>query len=278
MISCEEYTKFQKDTLKTLLSVVDYAPKLVVIQVDDDYASSKYIKWKKFDCEYVGIQFEHKHIDSTITDQYELEKIIQDYNNDSSVTGIIIQLPIPKKYDLDRLQGCIDRIKDVDGFRKDSYWEPCTARGVISWIKYNKIELAGKVVAVLNRSPIVGRPLIDMLIDESATVICCNSHTADIQEHVRNADIVITATGKPKMINEYWFRYPYSTELIIDVGINYDEETHKTCGDVDYEALKDFYGLYVTPVPGGVGLLTRTALLHNIVRAQYIQNEWNTKY
>lgn len=275
-ISCQDYTKQRKQDMKNLISGFESIPHLAIVQVDDNFASSKYIKWKKKDCDDVGIVWEYIHIKSNETSQREFEYVLKGLNATSYIHGIIIQLPIPDKYNLDKLQNCIDPIKDVDGFRKDSYFKPCTAQGIVDWIKFNNYSLRGKTVAVLNRSKIVGKPLIDMFINEDATVICCNSHTPNIQEIVRDSDVVVTATGKPHMINRDWFRYPYTTELLIDVGINYDEETGKTCGDVLYDSVKDLYGCYVTPVPGGVGLLTRLALLNNLIRAYYIQNDWNT--
>lgn len=257
MISCKDYVAYAKGELKEKIKELKDKPRLVVIQVDNDSASNSYIKGKRKDCEEVGIEFVHYQVDSRIISQSTLEDIVYDFSYNHLVNGVIIQLPIPEKYDLERLKNCIVPNKDVDGFRKDSDFKPCTPKGIIDWLEFNEINLQGKDVVVIGRSDIVGKPLVNMFIEKGATVTCCNSKTENIKYYTRNADIVVSAIGKPKYFNSKYFK---QGQIIIDVGINRDENG-KLCGDVDG---KYIYNSYVTPVPGGVGLLTRTSLLQNV--------------
>ena len=263
--SCKEYVEIRKKTLKEEISKFKRKPCLVVIQVDDDPASTSYIKGKKKDCEEVGIVCEHIHINSEEVREGVLACVIGGYGVADNVDGIIIQLPIPDKYNLDRLLENIPAAKDVDGFRRDSCFKPCTPKGIMDWLDYNKVELSGKDVCVIGRSNIVGKPLVNMMIDAGATVACCNSKTKDLKYYTRNADIVVSAIGKAKYFDSTYFK---QGQIIVDVGINRDENG-KLCGDVDG---KYVYDSYVTSVPGGVGLLTRNALIENVVTAYKLQN------
>lgn len=266
--SCKEYAEIRKKKLKEEVSKFKRKPCLVVIQIDCDPASNSYIKGKKKDCEEVGIEFIHAHVNSEMSSQIDLQNLIKAYCEDeSNVDGIIIQLPIPDKYNLYKLLECIHPEKDVDGFRKDSCFKPCTPKGIMDWLDYNEIDLVGKDVCMIGRSEIVGRPLVNMMIDKGATVTCCNSKTKDLDWYTNGANIIISAIGKPKYLDSAYF-WDNSGEIIIDVGINRDENG-KICGDVDKEKLR--YS-YVTPVPGGVGLLTRNTLLENVVAAYKLQN------
>lgn len=266
-ISCQEYAKSMKETIKTLIEHTDKKPKLIIIQIDNDEASNRYTKWKKADCKEVGIICEHRHLSSFHYSQTDLEKYVSFINEDDRVHGIIIQLPIPKQYDLERLQNCISPIKDVDGFRRDSMHKPCTAQGIKDWLDANDYNLEGKEVVVLNRSKIVGKPFVDIAIESGATVTCCNSKTRFPEKHIRTADLVVSAIGKPKFFDATDF--DYGVEIVVDVGINTDEN-EKLCGDINREDVTAEYpNIYVTPVPGGVGLLTRVALLTNTMNAFY---------
>ena len=259
--SCKEYVEVRKKELKKQISKFKRKPCLVVIQVDNDPASNSYIKGKKKDCEEVGIEFIHSHIDSERVSQIDLQNLIKAYcEEESNVDGIIIQLPIPDKYNLNKLLECIPPEKDVDGFRKDSCFKPCTPKGIMDWIDYNNVDLSGKDVCVIGRSNIVGKPLVNMMIEKGATITCCNSKTKDLKYYTRNADIVVSAIGKAKYFDSTYFK---KEQIIIDVGINHDENW-KLCGDVDN---KYIYNSYVTPSPGGVGLITREKLLENTVCA-----------
>lgn len=274
MISCKEYVQKRKSELQRELLTFSKKPQLVVIQIDNDPASDSYIKGKKNDCVELGVQFMHLHIDSKIHDQKYLEKCIRSFAANKAINGIIIQLPIPDKYDLNSLLNCIPKEKDVDGFRKDSCFNPCTPNGIIHWLKYNKYDFVGKDAVVLGRSEIVGKPLTNMLINEGATVTCCNSHS-DLSLYLPYADIVFSAIGKSKYINSNsfdCFENDTRQKVIVDIGINRDK-SGKLCGDVNSEDIKNnLPNVYVTPVPNGVGLLTRLALLENVIEAYKLQH------
>lgn len=272
MISCKDYVEKRKETLKSKAEKLNRKPCLVVVQIGNDTASNSYIKGKKKDCDEIGVKMIHHHIMNEELSQKEVENIIEQYNADDSVDGIIIQLPIPEKYNKYRLQRCISPSKDVDGFRKNSWHKPCTPKGIMDWLKYNHVDLEGKEVVVIGRSEIVGKPLVNMMIEQGATVTCCNSKTEDLLMHTEYADIVVSAIGKPKFLGIEYFM---PDQLIIDVGINRDEDG-KLCGDINPEGLSAM-GVYVTPVPRGVGLLTRLALLENVVSAYHKRRKYDEK-
>ena len=265
MISCKEYAQRKKEELKARVDAMYRTPFLAVVQIGNDEASNSYIKGKKKDCEEVGIEFGHLHIPRYgKMSEEELIHVIKRLDRDNGIDGIIIQLPIPDKYDVEKLQNCISPEKDVDGFRRDSCFKPCTPKGIMDWLDYNNYDLEGKDVVVAGRSKIVGKPLVNMLIDRGATVTCINSKTKHPVQHTFRSELFISAIGKP----EHWIDDDfYRTEVIIDVGINRNGDG-KLCGDVDREMFDgEAYGTYVTPVPGGVGLLTRVALLENVVES-----------
>jgi methylenetetrahydrofolate dehydrogenase (NADP+)/methenyltetrahydrofolate cyclohydrolase len=273
MISCKEYVELKKEQLKEQISTFNGKPKLCVIQIGDNQASNSYIKGKKKDCEEVGIEFEHIHIkDYERTSEDDIILILDTLNVDSNINGIIIQLPIPEKYDVEKLQKHISPEKDVDGFRKDSLFKPCTPKGIVDWLKYNNFDFVGKNAVVIGRSNIVGKPLCNMLIEEGSTVTCCNSKTKSITRFTYNADLVVSAIGKPKYFNKFDFN---GVGIVVDVGINRDEDG-KLCGDVDPEGFeKSLSDTYLTPVPGSIGLTTRLVLTENVVEAYKIQNNIN---
>ncbi len=189
IVSCKDYVEIKKKELKEEIRHFNRKPVLAVIQIDNDQASNSYIKGKQKDCDEIGIEMRHVNIHSNIAEQKEVEGIIKVIVN-SDADGIIIQLPIPDKYDLDRLQHLIPPEKDVDGFRRDSCFKPCTPKGIIDWMEYNNFEFKGKDCCVLGRSKIVGLPLTNMLIEKGATVTCCNSTTPSTEYYTRNADYV----------------------------------------------------------------------------------------
>lgn len=268
IISCKDYVEIKKKKLKEEIQHFNRKPVLAVIQIDNDQASNSYIKGKQKDCDEIGIEMRHVNIYSNVAGQKEVECIIKDIVN-SDVDGIIIQLPIPDKYDLNQLQNLIPPEKDVDGFRRDSCFKPCTPKGIIDWMEYNNFEFKGKDCCVLGRSKIVGLPLTNMLIEKGATVTCCNSTTQYVELYTEKADYIFSATGKPKYFNfSYFSNY---CELIVDIGVNRDKE-NKLCGDVNMDSFGEYLNnTYITPVPGGVGLLTRVSLMQNVVDAYKIQ-------
>lgn len=268
IVSCKDYVEIKKKELKEEIKHLDKKPVLAVIQIDDDQASNSYIKGKQKDCDEIGIEMRHVNIYSNTTEQKEVECIIKDIAN-SDANGIIIQLPIPDKYDLERLQNLIPPEKDVDGFRRDSYFKPCTPKGIIDWMEYNDFEFEGKDCCVLGRSKIVGLPLTNMLIEKGATVTCCNSTTPSTWYYTRNVDYAFSAVGVPNYFD--FSDFQDFCELVVDIGINRDENG-KLCGDVNNaEFESSLNDTYVTPVPGGVGLLTRLALMQNTLNAYKIQ-------
>lgn len=265
MVDILDYFERRKEELKEEVTKLYRKPKLVVFQIGDDRASSIYVKNKEKLCDEIGLDFEHVHIEEhkEIERNYTLLEILEK-SMDSSVDGVILQLPIPEKYNLDRLQKAIYLDKDVDGFRIGSEFTPCTPKGILDWLDYNNYELEGKNVTVIGRSKIVGKPLVNLLIDRGVTVTCCNSKTKDLRKHTCNADIVISAVGKAKFLDSSYFT---NTELVIDVGINRDENG-KLCGDIDYqEVTSNLENIYVTRVPNGVGKLTVLSLIENTIEA-----------
>jgi methylenetetrahydrofolate dehydrogenase (NADP+)/methenyltetrahydrofolate cyclohydrolase len=264
MVSCKDYVAIRREELKNEIASFDRAPHLAVVQVGNDPASDVYIRNKKKECKYVGIEFTHINLpgDVKISDVMRILLVLSD--NDC-IDGIMLQLPLPKHLnaDVDVLLNFIAHKKDVDGFNHYSDFDPCTPKGIMNYLKYNNVELEGKRVVMVGRSKIVGIPLVNMMIKDGATVTCCNSKTECLDEITREAHIVISAIGKPKYFGSKYFNHD---QIIIDVGINRDENG-KLCGDVDYDRVMNIYRSYVTPVPGGVGKLTVCALLENVVEA-----------
>lgn len=270
MISCKEYVEKRKEILKNKVDKIKDKPCLVVVQIGNDEASNAYIKGKKKDCAEISIKMIHEHIMDDSLTQEEVENIIRQYDADDTVDGIIVQLPIPDKYNKNKLQKCIRPSKDVDGFRKNSWYRQCTPLGIMKWLKYNKINLASKNVVVIGRSDIVGKPLTNMMIENGATTTCCNSKTDNLKYYTQNADIVVSAIGKPKYFDSTYFK---QGQIIVDVGINRDEGG-RLCGDVDRRYI---YDSYVTPVPSGIGIVTRIQLMENVVSAYYKRRKYNEK-
>ncbi|MFR5022735.1 MAG: tetrahydrofolate dehydrogenase/cyclohydrolase catalytic domain-containing protein [Mediterraneibacter gnavus] len=268
IVSCKDYVEIKKKELKEEIRHFNRKPVLAVIQIDNNQASNSYIKGKQKDCDEIGIEMRHVNIYSNVVGQKGVECIIKDIAK-SDADGIIIQLPIPDKYDLDRLQHLIPPEKDVDGFRKGSCFKPCTPKGIIDWMEYNDFEFKGKDCCVLGRSKIVGLPLTNMLIEKGATVTCCNSTTPSTWYYTRNADYAFSAVGVPNYFD--FSDFQDFCELVVDIGINRDENG-KLWGDVNNAGFESSLNdTYVTPVPGGVGLLTRLALMQNTLNAYKIQ-------
>ena len=204
----------------------------------------------------------HKYPEDDCNSLYDDIKTIDGDMTDNDISGgIFLQLPVPEFIDLNKAIYSISPWYDVDGFTQDSMYEPCTPSGIMDWLKANKINLCGKNVCIIGRSDIVGKPLAKMMTDKNATVTLCHSKTVNLEEHMKIADIIVAAVGKAKFI--YDIDLP-RRPIIIDVGINRDENG-KLCGDVDYNNMLDTCE-YITSVPGGVGLLTRVALLKNITK------------
>ena len=235
-------------------------PTLAVFQIGNNEASTRYIRNKKKDCEEVGINFEWYYYPVEITTE-ELVQEIKDMND--YVDGLIVQMPLPDHIDEMAIKLAIDPKKDVDGFHPNSRFRPCTPTGIIDYLidgcGYN---FEGKNVTIFGRSDIVGKPLADMLLELDATVTLCHSKTRNAWDHINTADLIISAVGKAGFLNCYAIHVP-----VVDVGINFDENG-KLVGDCFNTENRD-----VTPVPGGVGLLTRVALLENTLLAALLRRK-----
>lgn len=243
---------------------------LAVILVGNDPASTVYVGNKKKACEYIGVKSLSYELPET-TSESELLELIDKLNKDNSVNGILVQLPLPKTIDEDKVIKAIDPSKDVDGFHPVSVGSlligqkgflPCTPAGIIQLLKRSNIDIAGKECVVVGRSNIVGKPMGVLLLRENGTVTICHSKTADLKSVCKRADILVVAIGKPKFIDA---SYVKEGATVIDVGIHRNEN-NKLCGDVDYESVEPIAGA-ITPVPGGVGPMTIAMLMNNCVNS-----------
>ena len=241
---------------------------LAVIQVGNDPASSVYVGNKKKACAYIGIDSLSYELPEETTEE-ELLELIDKLNKDDAVNGILVQLPVPKHIDEDKIIKAISPLKDVDGFHPMSVgalsigqpgFVSCTPAGVIQLLKRSGIVIAGKECVVIGRSNIVGKPMAMLLLRENGTVTICHSKTKDLKEVCKRADILVVAIGRPKMIDASYIK---EGATVIDVGIHRDEN-NKLCGDVDFESASKVAGA-ITPVPGGVGPMTIAMLMHNCV-------------
>lgn len=243
---------------------------LAVIQVGNDPASSVYVGNKKRACAYVGIESLAYELPEETTEE-ELLTIIDKLNKDANVHGILCQLPLPKHINEDHVIKAISPKKDVDGFHPQNVgalvigekgFVSCTPAGIIQLLKRSNIEMDGKHCVVVGRSNIVGKPMSLLMLRENATVTICHSHTKNLKEICKEADILIVAIGKPQFIGK---EYVKDGAVVIDVGIHRDEN-NKLCGDVKYDEVEPVAS-YITPVPGGVGPMTIAMLMHNCVEA-----------
>lgn len=252
-------------------------PKLAVIMVGDDKASEVYVRNKSKACNEIGIEFEEFLLKSNIK-QEELIDLIKKLNNRKDVHGILLQSPIPEHLNIREAFDTIDYRKDVDGFNPinigklaigEDAFVSCTPYGVIKMLEEYNIEIEGKRAVVIGRSNIVGKPLIQCLLNKNATVTICHSKTKNIAEITKEADILIAALGKPKFVKENMVK---ENAVVIDVGINRNEEG-KLVGDVDFENVSK-KASYLTPVPGGVGPMTIAMLMNNVVKATKEHNKY----
>lgn len=247
---------------------------LAVIQVGNDPASSVYVGNKKKACEYIGIRSLSYELPEE-TSEKELLDLIGELNEREDVNGILVQLPLPKHIDEDKVIGAIHPGKDVDGFHPQSVgalcigqpgFVSCTPAGIIQLLKRSNIEIEGKECVIIGRSNIVGKPMALLLLKENATVTVTHSKTKDLKEVTGRADILVVAIGKPKMITK---DYVKEGAVVIDVGIHRNEN-NKLCGDVDYEDVAPVCSA-ITPVPGGVGPMTIAMLMNNCVESVKFQ-------
>lgn len=241
---------------------------LAVIQVGNDPASSVYVGNKKKACAYIGVESLSYELPEETTEE-ELLKLIERLNADDKVNGILVQLPLPKQIDENKVIQTISPKKDVDGFHVQNVgalcagakgYVSCTPLGVIELLKRSGIEIAGKTCVVLGRSNIVGKPMSLLLLRENGTVTVCHSKTKNIKEITKQADILVVAIGKPKFVDDTFVK---EGAVVIDVGIHRNED-NKLCGDVDFDKVAPHTSA-ITPVPGGVGPMTIAMLMNNCV-------------
>ncbi len=243
---------------------------LAVVKVGNDPASAVYVRNKEKACEYVGIKSRTLALPEETTEE-ELLNIVEELNQDKTVNGILVQLPLPKHIDESKILPAIDSRKDVDGFHPvnvgkmvigEDTFLPCTPAGIIEMLKRSNIEIAGKECVVIGRSNIVGKPMSMLMLKENATVTMTHSKTKDLKEVTKRGDILIAAIGKAKFVTA---EYVKEGAVVIDVGMDRDENG-KLCGDVDFASVEP-KTLAITPVPGGVGPMTVTMLLVNCLRS-----------
>ncbi len=248
--------------------------KLAVIQVGNDPASSVYVGNKKKACAYIGIESLAYELPED-TSEIELLALIDQLNRRRDVNGILVQLPLPAQINEKHVIEAITPLKDVDGFHPQNVgalvtgedgFVSCTPAGIIQLLKRSGIDVDGKECVVVGRSNIVGKPMAILLLRENGTVTVCHSHTKDLKEVCKRADILVAAIGKPKFFNREYVR---EGAVVIDVGIHRDEN-NKLCGDVDREDVMDIVSA-ITPVPGGVGPMTIAMLMYNCVEAVRLQ-------
>jgi methylenetetrahydrofolate dehydrogenase (NADP+)/methenyltetrahydrofolate cyclohydrolase len=245
-------------------------PKLAVIMVGDDKASAVYVRNKSRACNEIGIEYE-EFLLSDSTTMEELLSLIQKLNNDSSIDGILLQSPIPKHLDINEAFRTIDASKDVDGFNpvnvgklalNQDCFVSCTPYGIIKMLEAYNIKVEGEHAVIIGRSNIVGKPLIQCLLNKNATVTICHSKTKNLQEITKTADILIAAVGKPEFVTADMVK---EGATVIDVGINRTDDG-KLVGDVNFSEVSKKVS-YITPVPGGVGPMTIAMLMNNVVKA-----------
>ncbi|HDD3844467.1 TPA: bifunctional methylenetetrahydrofolate dehydrogenase/methenyltetrahydrofolate cyclohydrolase FolD, partial [Staphylococcus aureus] len=248
-----------------------FTPKLSVILVGNDGASQSYVRSKKKAAEKIGMISEIVHLEETATEEEVLNELNR-LNNDDSVSGILVQVPLPKQVSEQKILEAINPEKDVDGFHPinigklyidEQTFVPCTPLGIMEILKHADIDLEGKNAVVIGRSHIVGQPISKLLLQKNASVTILHSRSKDMASYLKDADVIVSAVGKPGLVTKDVVK---EGAVIIDVG-NTPDENGKLKGDVDYDAVKEIAGA-ITPVPGGVGPLTITMVLNNTLLAE----------
>jgi len=258
-MTIKEYVKLRKEELTEEVLKMDKKPNLVIVQLNEDEASKAYVKGKLKDAKELGINAKLLKFPVDFTEKQLLKEIAK-LNKNKKVDGFIVQMPLPKQINEETIKLAIAPSKDVDGFHPLSELNPCTPQGIMNYLKHEKVQFLGKNAVVIGRSNIVGKPMAKLLLKESCNVTVLHSKTSkeDMANYLKNADVVVVAVGKQHLITKE-FKFKESA-IVVDVGINRDESGLH--GDVEL-------GLPValqTPVPGGVGLLTRLALMENLIK------------
>ena len=243
-------------------------PVVTTVIVGNDSSSKLYLRLRDNACHDVGIISKHVEFDTTVSEQKILQTI-QKLNDDDSVHGILVQYPVPKHLSQEKLMRAIDQGKDVEGFNPvnlgrtligDEYLIPCTPLSVLTILEHEQVTLKGKDIVIINHSNVVGKPLAALLLNRNATVTVCHIFTKNLKQYTSKADILITGAGVPKLITK---DYVKDNAIVLDVGIV--ETKDGVCGDVDFESVKEKVAV-ITPVPGGVGPITISCALKNMVK------------
>ena len=273
ILSGNEYKEYILKQHIEYLRKINKKLKLVVIRVGDNPASKIYVNSKKKACKECGIDFEEIHFDNNIEEE-ALIQAINNLNNDTNVTSILVQLPLPKPINVNKVINTINYKKDVDGLTLINQSRllnnmdciiPCTANGIINLLNYYNLPIEGQNVTIIGRSNLVGKPLAIAMENRNATVTLCHSKTKKLSDHTKNANIIVVAVGKVNLIKKDMLQ---DNQIIIDVGIN--RENDKITGDVDFENVKTM-DIKITPVPGGVGPLTIASVITNIIKCYELQ-------
>ena len=283
-IDCKAIREKILNEVKEEVATLPTQPHLAVVIVGDDKASHTYVKNKEKTCEQVGIKSSVVMLREDIP-QIALDTVINQLNNDENVHGILLQLPLPKHLNEQRAIDLISQYKDVDGLtianaglvalgRLDEAIIPCTPSGVIRMFDEIGYDLEGKTVSVIGRSNLFGKPMSQLCLSRNATVKMCHSRTNELHNELDFQDVVISAIGKPKFLDNTHLSY---NDVLVDVGINRDENG-KLCGDIDIEdvlSIEEEAPKYYTPVPGGIGTITTAMLMKNVIKAYKMQKEMN---
>ena len=283
-IDCKAIREKILNEVKEEVATLPTQPHLAVVIVGDDKASHTYVKNKEKTCEQVGIKSSVVMLREDIP-QIALDTVINQLNNDENVHGILLQLPLPKHLDEQRAIDLISQYKDVDGLtianaglvalgRLEEAIIPCTPSGVIRMFDEIGYDLEGKTVSVIGRSNLFGKPMGQLCLSRNATVKMCHSRTEELHNELDFQDVVISAIGKPKFLDNTHLSY---NDVLVDIGINRDENG-KLCGDIDIEdvlSIEEEAPKYYTPVPGGIGTITTAMLMKNVIKAYKMQKEMN---
>lgn len=272
----KEVKRIKLEELKNEVLKLDRPLGLTVIQVGDDSASNIYVKQKSKMANNLEFNFNHIKLEEDVTEE-EVLKIINSLNRDNCVDGILVQMPLPKHLNSRIIQNTISPLKDVDGLtdinmgmlvHKKNCLVPCTPLGVMELLKYYNIDVAGKNIVIVGRSDLVGRPMAEVMINNDATVTLCHSKTKNLKDITKNADVLVVAVGKAKLITSDMVK---DGVVVVDVGINRLEDG-SLCGDVDFDGVSSKCS-YITPVPGGVGQMTVLELGYNTYKAYLLRQE-----
>ena len=265
-MTVKEYVKQRKEEIKELVLKMERKPSIAIVQVNEDAGSNAYVKGKLKDAAELGVIADLLKLPED-TSEEQLLKIIDELNNDDSIDGFIVQMPLPHGIDEEKIKLAVSPKKDVDGFHPLSPLSPCTPKGIMNYLHSEGIQILGKNAVVIGRSNIVGKPMAKLLLKESANVTVLHSKTSfeDMSRYIANADIIVIAIGRQHFLDNK-FTYKESA-AIIDVGISRDEN------GLHGDALPELPVKLQTPVPGGVGLLTRLALYENLLQIVKIEQE-----